>query len=95
MRPAIHGAEDAHRLARGRLPWMLFDDIDGAAGAGTGAARAKSGAASPCRSASGPGKPSTSRCIRAGRSPRWPFDAPDRASPWPGRAYRDLSDPRA
>lgn len=36
---AIHGAEDARRLARRRLPWMVFDYIDGAAGSETGAAR--------------------------------------------------------
>lgn len=35
----IHSAEDARRLARRRLPWMVFDYIDGAAGAETGAAR--------------------------------------------------------
>ena len=28
----IHSAEDARRLARRRLPWMVFDYIDGAAG---------------------------------------------------------------
>ncbi|WP_377190594.1 alpha-hydroxy acid oxidase [Ruegeria meonggei] len=37
--PAIHSAEDARRLARRRLPWMVFDYIDGAAGAEVGAAR--------------------------------------------------------
>ncbi len=36
---AIHSAEDARRLARQRLPWMVFDYIDGAAGQETGAAR--------------------------------------------------------
>ncbi|AUQ75202.1 alpha-hydroxy acid oxidase [Phaeobacter piscinae] len=36
---AIHSAEDARRLARRRLPWMVFDYIDGAAGQETGAAR--------------------------------------------------------
>ncbi|MCU9836879.1 alpha-hydroxy-acid oxidizing protein [Ruegeria sp. WL0004] len=36
---AIHSAADARRLARRRLPWMLFDYIDGAAGQETGAAR--------------------------------------------------------
>ena len=36
---AIHCAEDARRLARRRLPWMVFDYIDGAAGAEVGAAR--------------------------------------------------------
>jgi L-lactate dehydrogenase (cytochrome) len=35
----IHSAEDARRLARRHLPWMVFDYIDGAAGAETGAAR--------------------------------------------------------
>ncbi len=35
----IHCAEDARRLARRRLPWMVFDYIDGAAGAETGAKR--------------------------------------------------------
>lgn len=35
----IHSAEDARRLARRRLPWMVFDYIDGAAGAETGAGR--------------------------------------------------------
>lgn len=36
---AIHSAEDARRLAKRRLPWMVFDYIDGSAGAETGAAR--------------------------------------------------------
>ncbi len=36
---AIHSAEDARRIARRRLPWMVFDYIDGAAGTETGAAR--------------------------------------------------------
>ena len=35
----IHSAEDARRLARRRLPWMVFDYIDGAAGTETGALR--------------------------------------------------------
>ncbi len=35
----IHSALDARRLAKRRLPWMIFDYIDGAAGAETGAAR--------------------------------------------------------
>ena len=35
----IHSADDARRLAKRRLPWMIFDYIDGAAGAETGAAR--------------------------------------------------------
>ncbi len=34
----IHSAEDARRLARRRLPWMVFDYIDGAAGEGRGEA---------------------------------------------------------
>ena len=37
--PAIHSAEDARRIARRRLPWMVFDYIDGSAGAEVGAAR--------------------------------------------------------
>ena len=36
---AIHSADDARRIARRRLPWMVFDYIDGAAGRETGAAR--------------------------------------------------------
>jgi L-lactate dehydrogenase (cytochrome) len=36
---AIHSADDARRLAKQRLPWMVFDYIDGAAGRETGAAR--------------------------------------------------------
>lgn len=35
----IHSAEDARRLARRHLPWMVFDYIDGAAGNETGAKR--------------------------------------------------------
>ena len=35
---AIHSAEDARRLARRRLPWMVFDYMDGAAGEEHGAA---------------------------------------------------------
>jgi (S)-mandelate dehydrogenase len=35
----IHSTEDARRLAKRRLPWMVFDYIDGAAGNETGAAR--------------------------------------------------------
>ncbi len=35
----IHDAEDARRIAKRRLPWMVFDYIDGAAGRETGAAR--------------------------------------------------------
>ncbi|UWR24555.1 alpha-hydroxy acid oxidase [Sulfitobacter sp. S190] len=37
----IHSAMDARRLAKRRLPWMIFDYIDGAAGAETGAARTR------------------------------------------------------
>lgn len=33
---AIHTADDARRLARKKLPWMVFDYIDGAAGQGYG-----------------------------------------------------------
>jgi isopentenyl diphosphate isomerase/L-lactate dehydrogenase-like FMN-dependent dehydrogenase len=33
---AIHSSEDARDLARKRLPWMVFDYYDGAAGAGYG-----------------------------------------------------------
>ncbi|MEP5728099.1 MAG: alpha-hydroxy acid oxidase [Sulfitobacter sp.] len=36
---AIHSSADARRLAKRRLPWMVFDYIDGAAGEETGAAR--------------------------------------------------------
>jgi L-lactate dehydrogenase (cytochrome) len=36
---AIHSAQDARRIAKRRLPWMVFDYIDGAAGRETGAAR--------------------------------------------------------
>ncbi|OAN95156.1 alpha-hydroxy acid oxidase [Sulfitobacter geojensis] len=36
---AIHSAEDARRIAKRHLPWMVFDYIDGAAGRETGAAR--------------------------------------------------------
>ena len=36
---AIHVADDARRIAKRRLPWMVFDYIDGAAGRETGAAR--------------------------------------------------------
>ncbi len=35
----IHSTEDARRLAKLRLPWMVFDYIDGSAGAETGATR--------------------------------------------------------
>jgi (S)-mandelate dehydrogenase len=34
----IHSYEDARQLARRRLPWMVFDYIDGAAGTGDGEA---------------------------------------------------------
>jgi len=32
----IHTSEDARRIAKKRLPWMVFDYIDGAAGNGLG-----------------------------------------------------------
>lgn len=35
----IHSVEDARRLAKRRLPWMIFDYIDGSAGNENGAAR--------------------------------------------------------
>lgn len=35
----IHSADDARRLAKRHLPWMVFDYIDGAAGRETGATR--------------------------------------------------------
>ena len=35
----IHSSEDARRIAQRRLPWMVFDYIDRAAGRETGAAR--------------------------------------------------------
>ncbi|MEM1301789.1 MAG: alpha-hydroxy acid oxidase, partial [Pseudomonadota bacterium] len=35
----IHSAADARRLARRKLPWMIFDYIDGAAGRETGVDR--------------------------------------------------------
>lgn len=35
----IHSSEDARRLARRRLPWMVFDYIDGAAGGEAGLRR--------------------------------------------------------
>ena len=38
----IHSAADARRLAAKRLPWMVFDYIDGAAGQETGAAHNRS-----------------------------------------------------
>ncbi|MCF2872430.1 alpha-hydroxy-acid oxidizing protein [Octadecabacter sp. G9-8] len=37
----IHSSDDARRLAKRRLPWMVFDYIDGAAGNETGAARSR------------------------------------------------------
>ncbi len=37
----IHSSDDARRLAKRRLPWMVFDYIDGAAGRETGAARTR------------------------------------------------------
>lgn len=42
FKSAIHSASDARELAKRRLPWMIFDYIDGAAGAGTGADRNRS-----------------------------------------------------
>ena len=39
MGTGIHSSADARRLARKHLPWMVFDYIDGAAGAETGALR--------------------------------------------------------
>ena len=39
MALGIHSSADARRLARRRLPRMIFDYIDGAAGDETGAAR--------------------------------------------------------
>ena len=36
---AIHSYQDARRIARRRLPWMVFDYIDGAAGEGSAEAR--------------------------------------------------------
>lgn len=38
----IHASDDARRLARKRLPWMVFDYIDGAAGDGDGEAWSRS-----------------------------------------------------
>ncbi len=38
---SIHSSADARAAARRRLPWMVFDYIDGAAGAETGAARGR------------------------------------------------------
>ncbi len=39
MAVQIHSSADARRIARRRLPWMVFDYIDGAAGQETGAVR--------------------------------------------------------
>ncbi|AEI92659.1 alpha-hydroxy acid oxidase [Roseobacter litoralis] len=39
MGTAIHSYDDARRIARRRLPWMVFDYIDGAAGNGVAEAR--------------------------------------------------------
>ncbi|MGB7260647.1 MAG: alpha-hydroxy acid oxidase [Albidovulum sp.] len=39
MASGLHSSADARRIARQRLPWMVFDYIDGAAGLETGAAR--------------------------------------------------------
>ncbi|MFT7058453.1 MAG: L-lactate dehydrogenase (cytochrome) [Pseudorhodobacter sp.] len=38
MGSGIHSSADARRIAQRRLPWMIFDYIDGAAGQETGAA---------------------------------------------------------
>ena len=38
----IHSSGDARHLARKRLPWMVFDYIDGAAGEGEGEAWSRS-----------------------------------------------------
>ena len=37
MATGIHSSADARRIARRRLPWMVFDYIDGAAGREIGA----------------------------------------------------------
>ena len=37
----IHSAADARQLAKRRLPWMIFDYIDGAAGSEVGADRGR------------------------------------------------------
>lgn len=37
----IHSSQDARRIAKRRLPWMVFDYIDGAAGREAGANRAR------------------------------------------------------
>ena len=39
MATGIHSSEDARRIAKRRLPWMVFDYIDGSAGLEVGAAR--------------------------------------------------------
>lgn len=39
MATGIHSSADARRIAKRRLPWMVFDYIDGAAGLEIGAAR--------------------------------------------------------
>lgn len=39
MTTGIHSSADARRIAKRRLPWMVFDYIDGAAGLEVGAAR--------------------------------------------------------
>ncbi|MBM7069003.1 alpha-hydroxy acid oxidase [Actibacterium sp. 188UL27-1] len=41
MSRGIHSSDDARRLARRRLPWMVFDYIDGAAGCETGTVRTR------------------------------------------------------
>jgi isopentenyl diphosphate isomerase/L-lactate dehydrogenase-like FMN-dependent dehydrogenase len=44
----IHSSEDARRLARRRLPWMVFDYIDGAAGSEVGQMRNRNALDSIC-----------------------------------------------
>lgn len=44
----IHSAEDARRLAKKNLPWMVFDYIDGAAGQETGLHRLRAAFESIC-----------------------------------------------
>jgi (S)-mandelate dehydrogenase len=39
VKTGIHSSADARRIARRRLPWMIFDYIDGAAGREVGATR--------------------------------------------------------
>jgi len=37
----IHSSDDARQIAKRRLPWMVFDYINGAAGREAGADRAR------------------------------------------------------